>query len=41
VLSLTSWIATAGGAAGFLWLPPSPLPRFRRPAGGQARADAG
>jgi MFS family permease len=25
------WIATAGGVAGFLWLLPSPLPRFRMP----------
>ena len=29
----TLWIATAGGVAGFLWLLPSPLPRFRMPAG--------
>jgi len=28
----TLWIATAGGLAGFLWLLPSPLPRFRMPA---------
>jgi MFS family permease len=28
----TLWIATAGGVAGFLWLLPSPLPRFRMPA---------
>ena len=26
------WIATAGGALGFVWLLPSPLPRFRMPA---------
>jgi MFS family permease len=29
----TLWIATVGGLAGFLWLLPSPLPRFRMPAG--------
>jgi MFS family permease len=29
----TLWIATAGGVAGFLWLLPSPLPRFRMPTG--------
>jgi MFS family permease len=28
----TLWIATVGGLAGFLWLLPSPLPRFRMPA---------
>ena len=28
----TLWIATAGGVTGFLWLLPSPLPRFRMPA---------
>lgn len=28
----TLWIAAAGGMAGFLWLLPSPLPRFRMPA---------
>jgi len=27
----TLWIATAGGVTGFLWLLPSPLPRFRMP----------
>jgi MFS family permease len=27
----TLWIATVGGALGFLWLLPSPLPRFRMP----------
>ena len=27
----TLWIAAAGGMAGFLWLLPSPLPRFRMP----------
>ena len=27
----TLWIATIGGLAGFLWLLPSPLPRFRMP----------
>jgi MFS family permease len=26
------WIATIGGALGFLWLLPSPLPRFRMPS---------
>jgi hypothetical protein len=25
------WIATVGGTTGFLWLLPSPLPRFRMP----------
>jgi len=29
----TLWIATVGGLTGFLWLLPSPLPRFRMPAG--------
>jgi MFS family permease len=29
----TLWIAAAGGLAGFLWILPSPLPRFRMPAG--------
>ena len=29
----TLWIATAGGLAGFLWLLPSPVPRFRMPTG--------
>ena len=37
------WIATAGGVGGFLWLLPSPLPRFRmpavRPAAGAGRAE--
>jgi len=28
----TLWIATIGGLAGFVWLLPSPLPRFRMPA---------
>lgn len=27
----TLWIAVIGGASGFLWLLPSPLPRFRMP----------
>lgn len=30
------WIATVGGTLGFLWLLPSPLPRFRLPASGPA-----
>lgn len=34
----TLWIAAAGGALGFLWLLPSPLPRFRLPAAGGAPA---
>jgi MFS family permease len=34
----TLWIATVGGLAGFLWLLPSPLPRFRMPTGQRARA---
>ena len=29
----TLWIATVGGLAGFLWLLPSPVPRFRMPTG--------
>lgn len=29
----TLWIAAGGGIAGFLWLLPSPLPRFRMPGG--------
>jgi predicted MFS family arabinose efflux permease len=37
----TLWIATAGGLAGFLWLLPSPLPRFRMPAADEAPAQAG
>jgi MFS family permease len=37
----TLWIATAGGVAGFLWLLPSPLPRFRMPASAGAAAVAG
>jgi MFS family permease len=32
----TLWIAAAGGLAGFLWLLPSPVPRFRMPAGAGA-----
>jgi MFS family permease len=32
----TLWIAVAGGIAGFLWLLPSPLPRFRMPAASEA-----
>jgi MFS family permease len=35
------WIATAGGMAGFLWLLPSPLPRFRMPAVRPAAGVAG
>jgi predicted MFS family arabinose efflux permease len=34
----TLWIATVGGLAGFLWLLPSPLPRFRMPAARSASA---
>jgi predicted MFS family arabinose efflux permease len=30
----TLWIATVGGALAFLWLLPSPLPRFRMPPAG-------
>jgi MFS family permease len=30
----TLWIAAIGGATGFLWLLPSPLPRFRMPPAG-------
>jgi hypothetical protein len=29
----TLWIAVTGASAGALWLLPSPLPRFRMPAG--------
>jgi MFS family permease len=36
----TLWIAAAGGIAGFLWLLPSPLPRFRMP-GGAGEVEAG
>jgi MFS family permease len=32
----TLWIAAVGGGLGFLWLLPSPLPRFRMPADGTA-----
>jgi MFS family permease len=35
----TLWIATVGGLAGFLWLLPSPLPRFRMPAARPAASD--
>jgi len=35
----TLWIATVGGLAGFLWLLPSPLPRFRMPAVRPAASD--
>jgi MFS family permease len=35
----TLWIATVGGLAGFLWLLPSPLPRFRMPAGRPAAGE--
>jgi predicted MFS family arabinose efflux permease len=30
----TLWIAAIGGTTGFLWLLPSPLPRFRMPPAG-------
>jgi predicted MFS family arabinose efflux permease len=36
----TLWIAAIGGTTGILWLLPSPLPRFRMPAGEASPAEA-
>jgi MFS family permease len=37
----TLWIAVAGAVTGFIWLLPSPLPRFRMPADTPAGTPAG
>jgi MFS family permease len=39
-LRMTLWIATIGGITGFLWLLPSPVPRFRMPAAATEAAPA-